>query len=131
MTELHPLSGRARVAALFVGAVFLLGAAAVLAAYITKYGLDVFAGYGLVIMVLVAVLLIAGAPSGKPRRWGAVRIAVSLLCFLSFVIFMILGFPAAGRHDGTAGGLLFVTGLLLTPIAPCVAMLGRPGAGRR
>lgn len=130
MTELRPLSGRARAAALVVGTAFLLGAAGVLVAYITKYRLDGFAVYGLVIMVLVAVLLITGA-SPKPRRSSRGRVAVSLLCFLSFVIFMILGFPATARHDGTAGGLLFLTGLLLTPIAPCVAMLGRPGAGKR
>lgn len=131
MTELRPLSGAGRATALIVGAVFLLGAAAVLAAYITKFGLDEFSGIGLAIMILVAILLVAGAPGGRSRRGSTLRIAVSVICFFAFIIFMILGFPASSRHDDTAGGLLFLAGLLLTPTAPCVAILGRPGRVKR
>jgi peptidoglycan/LPS O-acetylase OafA/YrhL len=126
-TPLRVLSRGRRNAALIVGAVFLLGAAVPLAVYLASFGIDWLSGYALVLVVLAAVMLVAGAPS-TPRRWGVVRITVGLLCLSSYFVFQILTIQAIGSANSPdASGLLIVTGLALLPVAPCVGIVGRPG----
>jgi hypothetical protein len=123
------LSRGRRNAALVFGSVFLLGAAAVLLYYVASFGLDASSGYGLAVIVLVAVMLCTGA-SSTPRQWKFMRIVASLLCLVSVLVLAILGAAARSSDpSGHAGTLLFVTGVLLIPVAPWVVAIGKPGPG--
>lgn len=124
-----PLSPRIRRAVLILGLTFVAGASAALIAYVADARLDGLAVFGFVLVALLLLLLMTGAPSRTPRRWSVLRLLVGFIGIFSFAIFPILGFMAAGSDD--AYGLMFVAGLLLTAAAVCVTTLGRPGRGRR
>lgn len=127
-----PLRPEWRGVAVVVAAVFLLGAAVPVIAYVAGSGLDIFAGYAAGVIVLGCTMTMVGV-SRRPDRWRIVGVVAMFLCAFSFVPLMLSGWFLApiGRSSSNESGVyLVVTGLLLIPAAPFVAIVGRPRPNR-
>ncbi|MEQ7128934.1 hypothetical protein ABN034_30955 [Actinopolymorpha sp. B11F2] len=121
--QVKSLSSTARHLALAVGAIFIVGAAAALIAYVARFGLDLLSAYAALVVALAAGMLVVGG-SSDPRRWRLLGIIAMLLCFLSFAPLSVAALFFAESPNAYA--LLIIVGLLLIPAAPFVVMVGRP-----
>jgi hypothetical protein len=123
--------------ALAAGAAFLAGAAAALAAYANRFGLDGYAGFGFAVVVADAWVLaraLSRSPARKGAGWLLLRSLAALLLVAGPVLLVIFAYaPVLG---GVIGGstksapdrtLLVVAGLLLLPVIACVGAV----AGKR
>ena len=98
---------------------FLAGAVAALIDYVVRFGLDVPAGFG-VVVILATMWLFVRAMSGSPPREGTVhRLAGSagvILVLVGPVVLVILGYASIFGHDSDASddrALLVAVGVLL------------------
>jgi hypothetical protein len=122
--------------ALAVGVAFLVGATAALAAYVNRFGLDGYAGFGFAVVVADAWVLaraLSRSPARKGAGWLLLRSLAAVLLVAGPVLLVI--FAYAPVFGGAIGGstksapdrtLLVVAGLLLLPVIACVgAVVGK------